>query len=84
MAPTHRCASEGEEQAALYNMACAYAALRQRDSALTCLEGAFEAGLSDYEAVRSDPDLDAVRGPELDKLLSKCVLSQILFLYNDI
>ncbi|BDA46384.1 probable protein MET1, chloroplastic at C-terminar half [Coccomyxa sp. Obi] len=67
----YRCASEGEEQAALYNMACAYAALRQTESALTCLEGAFEAGLSDYAAVRSDPDLDAVRGPELDKLVSK-------------
>jgi hypothetical protein len=66
-----RCASEGEEQAALYNMACAYAALRQRDSALACLEGALEAGLADYAAVRSDPDLDAVRGPQLDKLLAK-------------
>lgn len=72
--PCHRCASEGEEQAALYNMACAYAALRQLESALTCLEGAFEAGLSDYAAVRTDADLDAVRGPELDKLMSKCVL----------
>ena len=71
MAPIHRCASEGEEQAALYNMACAYAALRRRESALVCLEGAFEAGLSDYAAVSSDPDLDAVRGPELDKLVSK-------------
>ncbi|EIE23963.1 hypothetical protein COCSUDRAFT_62492 [Coccomyxa subellipsoidea C-169] len=67
----YRCPSEGEEQAALYNMACAYAALRQRDSALACLEGAFEAGLSDFAAVRSDPDLSAVRGQDLDKLLSK-------------
>lgn len=72
MARVVRCPSDGEEQAALYNMACAYAALRQRDSALACLEGAFEAGLSDFAAVRSDPDLDAVRGPEMDKLLSKC------------
>lgn len=53
-------------------MACAYAALRQRDSALACLEGAFEAGLSDFAAVRSDSDLSAVRGQDLDKLLSKC------------
>ena len=52
-------------------MACAYAALSQRDSALACLEGAFEAGLSDYATVRGDPDLDAVRGPEMDKLLGK-------------
>lgn len=69
---TDRCPSEGEEQAALYNMACAYAALSQRDSALACLEGAFEAGMSDFAAVRSDSDLATVRGPELDKLLSKC------------
>lgn len=41
------------------------------------MEGAFEAGLSDYAAVRSDPDLDAVRGPELDKLMSKCVLNHM-------
>lgn len=56
-------------------MACAYASLRQRESAIACLEGALDAGLSDFEAVRSDPDLDAVRGPELDKLLSKCAPS---------
>ena len=36
--PARRCASEAEEQSALYNMACAYAALGKRDSALTCLE----------------------------------------------
>ena len=66
-----RCASNGEEQAALYNMACAYAALRQQDSALACLEGAFEAGLTDYATVRSDPDLSAIPRPELEKLLGK-------------
>ena len=33
-----RCASDAEEQSALYNMACAYAAMGQKDSALTCLE----------------------------------------------
>lgn len=52
-------------------MACAYAALRQRDSALACLEGALEAGLSDCGAIRSDPDLAPVQGPELEKLLGK-------------
>lgn len=52
-------------------MACAYAALQKRDSALTCLEGAFESGLTDFAAVRSDPDLDPVRGAEFDKLLAK-------------
>ena len=37
-AMARRCASDAEEQSALYNMACAYAALGKRDSALTCLE----------------------------------------------
>lgn len=37
-APEGRCASDAEEQSALYNMACAYAAMAQRESALTCLE----------------------------------------------
>ena len=52
-------------------MACAYAALRQKDSALACLEGALEAGLSDCAAIRSDPDLAPVQGLELENLLGK-------------
>ncbi|KAI7841388.1 hypothetical protein COHA_005006 [Chlorella ohadii] len=67
----YSCASEGEENAALYNMACCWAAMGQRQSALTVLEALLENNFEDYASIRSDPDLAPVRGPELDKLLSK-------------
>ena len=67
----YSCPSEGEEHAALYNMACAYARLGQRGPALTCLEGLLEAGFDDFKSIRSDPDLAPVRGGELDQLLAK-------------
>jgi hypothetical protein len=57
--------SDGEAAAALFNMACAYAALGQTAAGLTCLDAAAEApgslaeGL--VEALRSDPDLDSLR-----------------------
>lgn len=65
------CASEGEEIAALYNLACAYAALRQSDAALAALEGAFEAGFQDYNTCRSDPDLRNLQGSKLDMLIAE-------------
>lgn len=65
------CASEGEEIAALYNLACAYCALGQRDAALASLEGAIETGFKDFDALRSDPDLAPLRGPGLEILLAK-------------
>lgn len=67
----YACASEGEENAALYNMACAYASLGQVPAALTCLEGLLENGFEDYEGMRRDPDLAPLRGPQLDALLNK-------------
>ncbi|GAB4821982.1 hypothetical protein N2152v2_009028 [Parachlorella kessleri] len=67
----YSCPSEGEEHAALYNMACAYARLGQRGPTLTCLEGLLEAGFDDIKSIRSDADLALVRGEELDRLLSK-------------
>ena len=54
--------SDAEEQAALYNMACAYAALGQREAALTCVEAAFESGFEDVETLKTDPDLASLRG----------------------
>ena len=66
----YSCASEGEEMAALYNLACAYSALGQREAALAALEGAFEAGFEDYKTCRSDPDLSILQGPGLEKLIS--------------
>ena len=67
----YACASEGEEQAALYNMACSYCRMGQPSAALTCLEALLDSGFEDYNAIRSDPDLASARGGELDKLVSK-------------
>lgn len=38
----YSCPSPGEENAALYNMACAYARMGQRSPALTCIEALLE------------------------------------------
>ena len=67
----YSCPSEGEENAALYNLACCYAALGQKQAALTVLEALLENNFEDAAAIRSDPDLASLRGAELDKLLSK-------------
>ena len=66
------CSSEGEEQAALYNMACCWGKLGASAAAITCLTSLLEdTEFDDFNAVRTDPDLSSVRGPELDALLSK-------------
>ncbi len=57
--------------AALYNLACAYAALGQKEAALARLEGAFEIGFQDYDACRSDPDLKILRGAQLNALIDR-------------
>lgn len=66
------CPSDGEEQAALYNMACAYAQLKQSEAALTCLEAVLESGFEDIAGLRADPDLEPIRGAQFDSLVSKC------------
>lgn len=76
----YSCASEGEENAALYNMACCWAALGQRASALTVLEALLDNNFADYAAIRADPDLAPLRGPELDKLLARCAAAGWLLL----
>ena len=66
------CASEGEEAAALYNMACCWCRLGQPKPALACLEALLEGGaFTDFAALRADADLAAARGPALDALLAK-------------
>lgn len=65
------CASEGEENAALYNMACCYCKLGQISSAYTCIEALLENGFEDVHALKSDPDLSPIQGPKLNELLSK-------------
>ncbi|PSC71097.1 Tetratricopeptide-like helical [Micractinium conductrix] len=67
----YSCASEGEENAALYNMACCYAALGQKQAALTVLEALLDNEFDQVATIRSDADLAPLRGPDLDKLLSK-------------
>ena len=52
-------------------MACCYARLGAVPSALTCLEAVLDNGFDDYQTIKGDPDLTAVRGPELDRLLAK-------------
>jgi len=57
----YACASEGEEQAALYNMACAYCKLNQASAALTCIEALLESGFEDFNALKTDADLAVAR-----------------------
>lgn len=71
------CPSDGEEQAALYNMACAYAQLKQSEAALTCLEAVLESGFEDIAGLRTDPDLEPIRGVQFDSLVSKCVTNTL-------
>lgn len=67
----YSCASEGEENAALYNMACCWARLGQKQPALTVLEALLDNGFEDVRTIRADPDLAPLAGAELDKLLAK-------------
>mmetsp|Transcript_33832 Transcript_33832/g.80304 ORF Transcript_33832/g.80304 Transcript_33832/m.80304 type:complete len:221 (-) Transcript_33832:158-820(-) len=67
----YSCPSTGEENAALFNMACAYVQLGKKESALTCIEGILENGFDDFETLRQDEDLSPLRGQELENLLSK-------------
>ena len=68
------CPSDAEEAACLYNMACAYAALGQKDSALTCLEAALAVdGAAEPTAAtaRGDPDLAPLAGAAFEAVLAK-------------
>jgi hypothetical protein len=53
---------EFELQAAHYNMACAHAQLGNIAEAIVNLQTAFENGFDNFATVRSDPDLDPIRG----------------------
>eukprot|EP00878_Enallax_costatus_P005241 GHUV01005508.1.p1 GENE.GHUV01005508.1~~GHUV01005508.1.p1 ORF type:complete len:286 (+),score=95.50 GHUV01005508.1:161-1018(+) len=67
----YSCPSDAEEHAALYNMACCYAQLGQKQAALTCLESVLETGFSDISTINADPDLKPVRGSELQAVINK-------------
>ncbi|GAX77437.1 hypothetical protein CEUSTIGMA_g4882.t1 [Chlamydomonas eustigma] len=67
----YSCPSDAEENAALYNMACAYCKMGRKSSALTCIEAILENDFKDINALKTDPDLEPVRGSELDSLIFK-------------
>ncbi|KAK3252303.1 hypothetical protein CYMTET_38391 [Cymbomonas tetramitiformis] len=55
------CASPGEESAALYNLACCYSQMGSMDQALEAVDSCLENGFSDFDSLKQDPDLEAVR-----------------------
>ena len=62
--------SDAEENAALYNMACAYSKMGTKAGALTCIEAILDNDFSDLETLRKDPDLEEARkGPDFEILL---------------
>ena len=68
----YACPSDGEEQAALYNMACCYARLKEVESGLLCLKGLLESGFVDYDTLRTDQDLEGLRASsEFEAVLGK-------------
>jgi len=54
-------AMEPEDSAVLYNVACVYAQLGLKDSAIDCLEQAIKNGFGHWEWIEHDSDLDALR-----------------------
>lgn len=67
----YACASEGEENSCLYNMACCWVKMNKPAAALTCIEALLENNFDEFQTIRTDPDLAPLRGGELDKLLGK-------------
>ncbi|GMH37006.1 hypothetical protein BSKO_04879 [Bryopsis sp. KO-2023] len=67
----YSCPSEGEENAALYNMTCCYAKLGQMEGGLVCLEGLLENGFEDFEQIAKDSDLDGLRGAQFNEIVGK-------------
>lgn len=64
-------ASPSTDAQALYNLGCLYVASGFNDEAITLLRSALERGFSDFELIRTDPDLTPLRTmPAFEKLLS--------------
>lgn len=64
--------SEGERQAALFNIACCYSRLGQAREGLAALAGCLEAGYQDGDQLRADPDLAFLREDERFEGLLQC------------
>jgi hypothetical protein len=45
----------------LYNAACCYARLNDASRAIDCLKESIQAGLEDYDWIKTDPDFDPIR-----------------------
>ena len=54
-------ASDAERISTLYNSACCYSKLGRQMEGLDALADAFELGFDDFQQVRRDPDLEALR-----------------------
>ena len=58
------------DSAAIYNIACAHALMRNTDEALDWLGRAIQAGFDDPDHARNDPDLESIRDhPRFEALL---------------
>ena len=58
---TYACASEGEMNAAMYNMICCLCRLGEEERALAVLDSLLKNGFGDLDALRTDADLAALR-----------------------
>ena len=59
-----------EESLVWYNLGCSYALLNRKDDAFDALGRAVELGYDDYEWMKKDEDLAALRGdPRLESML---------------
>lgn len=57
---------------AWYNLACTFALMGSEEQAAAFLEAAWEAGFTNLEQVRADPDFDGIRaGPTFGALLAR-------------
>jgi TolB-like protein/Flp pilus assembly protein TadD len=54
-------AMDPEEPAVLYNVACNYALLNEREKAIDCLEKAFDKGFGYKDWMENDPDFSSIR-----------------------
>lgn len=71
----YSCPSEGEENAALFNMACAWSQIGENASAMTCVEALLDNNFDDFNALRIDPDLSSLQGLQLEELINQSTTS---------
>jgi serine/threonine protein kinase/tetratricopeptide (TPR) repeat protein len=65
-------AADPEDSGMLYNVACVYAQLGEKDEAIDCLERAVKSGFGLREWLENDPDFAPVRGdPRFQAILAK-------------